>query len=48
MKMAVVLGITHMIFGLILKASNGIHWGARIELIFETIPQIIFMGGLFG
>lgn len=40
MKMSVVLGITQMIFGLILKTANAIYFKSKVDLWFECIPQV--------
>lgn len=45
MKLSVVLGITQMSFGLILKTSNAIHFRNNIDLFCECIPQLVFMIG---
>lgn len=58
MKMAVILGVTQMLFGIMLKGVN--NWvdmgkgdteaklNARLSFWFEFIPQVIFMVGIFG
>jgi V-type H+-transporting ATPase subunit a len=48
MKLSVTFGVIHMLGGILLKGLNEIHFGNWIEFIFEFIPQIIFMGILFG
>jgi V-type H+-transporting ATPase subunit a len=48
MKLSVVLGITQMTFGLVLKTSNAIYFGNSIDLFCECIPQLVFMIALFG
>lgn len=48
MKMSVIIGVIHMTFGLILKGSNAIYFGSRLDLYGEVLPQIIFMVTLFG
>lgn len=37
-----------MTFGLFLKTSNAIFFKNKLDLIFECIPQLVFMLGLFG
>ena len=37
-----------MLFGIILKASNAIHFGAFLDLFFEAIPQFVFLSITFG
>lgn len=48
MKMAVVIGIIQMTFGLILKVTNAVHFKSKADLFLEAIPQLIFMVALFG
>ena len=48
MKLAVILGVIHMIFGIGLKAVNTLHFGRKIDFYFEFIPQMTFMVLLFG
>lgn len=43
MKLSVILGIVQMMFGIILKGVNVIHFKSKIDFIFEFIPQCIFM-----
>jgi V-type H+-transporting ATPase subunit a len=48
MKLSVILGVTQMSFGIILKGMNAIYFKQPLEFVFEFIPQIIFMLILFG
>jgi len=48
MKLSVILGVFHMLFGIVLKGINCIHFKNKLALIFEFIPQLIFMLVLFG
>ena len=48
MKLSVILGVSHMILGIIMKGLNDIHFKNGIGFIFEFIPQLIFMSMLFG
>ena len=48
MKMAVILGVAHMAIGVGLKISNAIYRRDTIDLVFEAIPQMIFLLALFG
>jgi len=38
MKMAIILGVSHMLLGIVLKAANSLHFGNMIDLLFEFIP----------
>jgi V-type H+-transporting ATPase subunit a len=48
MKMSVILGITQMMFGLLLRFSNAIHFRNKLDLFFECIPMFTFATCLFG
>ncbi|XP_039481392.1 V-type proton ATPase 116 kDa subunit a [Drosophila santomea] len=48
MKMAIVLGITQMMFGLGLAAANCVLMKRKADLVLVVIPQMIFMLCLFG
>lgn len=37
-----------MILGILLHALNAVYFGDLLTLVFEFVPQIIFMTGLFG
>ena len=43
MKMAVIFGVTHMLFGLFIKLYNNYRQKKWLDLLSLTIPQIIFM-----
>lgn len=47
MKMSVLFGVTQMTFGLVLKMLNHIQEGDQITLIWEFIPQLVFMFTFF-
>ncbi|XP_053308707.1 V-type proton ATPase 116 kDa subunit a 1 [Spea bombifrons] len=48
MKMSVVLGITHMLFGVTLSLLNHIYFKKPLNIYLSFIPEIIFMSTLFG
>ncbi|TRY90244.1 hypothetical protein DNTS_005104 [Danionella cerebrum] len=48
MKMSVILGITHMLFGLTLSLVNFVHFRKFQEIFLQFLPQLIFMLSLFG
>ncbi|KAB1251322.1 V-type proton ATPase 116 kDa subunit a isoform 3 [Camelus dromedarius] len=48
MKMSVILGVTHMTFGVVLGVFNHLHFGQWHRLLLETLPELVFLLGLFG
>jgi V-type H+-transporting ATPase subunit a len=48
MKMSVILGVTQMCLGIVMKCLNAIYFRQELDLIFEFIPQIVLMLSLFG
>jgi len=48
MKMAIVLGVSQMTMGTMLKMINAIHFRSALDFIFEWIPQILFLSCTFG
>jgi V-type H+-transporting ATPase subunit a len=48
MKISVIIGVLHMTFGLLLKGANEIYFNRKVRFVFEFIPQLFFMIGLFG
>jgi len=47
MKTSVILGVAQMTMGILVKFTNAIYFEDRLELFFECIPQLLFMGCLF-
>uniref|UniRef100_A0A8B9TXE7 V-type proton ATPase subunit a n=1 Tax=Anas platyrhynchos TaxID=8839 RepID=A0A8B9TXE7_ANAPL len=48
MKMSVVIGIVHMVFGVILSLFNHIYFKKYMNIILQFIPEMIFIISLFG
>ena len=48
MKMAVILGVGQMLFGILLKASNARFFKKNLDFWFEFVPQLVFMSSIFG
>ena len=47
MKTAVIIGVVHMLFGLVLKLVNNIRQNKKADIFTTTIPQIIFLLSTF-
>ncbi|KAM5171426.1 V-type proton ATPase 116 kDa subunit a 4 [Mantella aurantiaca] len=48
MKMSVVLGITQMVFGVVLALKNHLNFRHHLNIILQFIPEMIFIICLFG
>ncbi|XP_067862342.1 V-type proton ATPase 116 kDa subunit a 2-like [Heptranchias perlo] len=48
MKMSVILGITHMTFGVVLGVFNHLHFKKQCNIYLIFIPELLFMMCLFG
>ncbi|OQV19812.1 V-type proton ATPase 116 kDa subunit a isoform 1 [Hypsibius exemplaris] len=48
MKMSVILGVIHMLFGICLSTFNHTYFKKKINLICEFVPQVIFLSCMFG
>lgn len=48
MKISVIVGVTHMTMGVILKGMNAVFFGKSYDFWHEFLPQLIFMVGFFG
>ncbi|KAI5617142.1 V-type proton ATPase 116 kDa subunit a, partial [Silurus asotus] len=48
MKMAVIIGVCHMTFGLTLSAVNYIHFRKVRNVLLRFIPELVFLLSLFG
>ncbi|KDR23260.1 V-type proton ATPase 116 kDa subunit a [Zootermopsis nevadensis] len=47
MKLSIIFGVAHMIFGVCLSVVNHIHFKKSINIILEFVPQILFLLLLF-
>jgi len=48
MKMSIILGVVHMDFGIINSLYNNLFFKDAVSLIFEFIPQMLFLNLIFG
>ncbi|XP_028408788.1 V-type proton ATPase 116 kDa subunit a-like isoform X2 [Dendronephthya gigantea] len=48
MKMSVILGVSHMLFGICLSCANYMHFKQRINIYTMFIPQVLFLLSIFG
>lgn len=48
MKLSIILGVTQMLFGVILSLFNHVHFRNYLSILFEFFPQVIFLLSLFG
>jgi V-type H+-transporting ATPase subunit a len=48
MKMSVILGVTQMTVGIFLKLLNNIYFKRWLDVIVESVPELIFMSFTFG
>jgi len=48
MKMAIILGVIHMSFGIILQVCNHKYFKKPISIWGEFVPQILFLWSIFG
>ncbi|KAL7728917.1 hypothetical protein ACLKA6_004253 [Drosophila palustris] len=47
MKISIILGVLHMIFGVVMSWHNHTYFRNRLSLIYEFIPQLVFLLLLF-
>jgi V-type H+-transporting ATPase subunit a len=47
MKLSVILGITQMFSGTLLKGANALFFGERLDFLFEFLPMVAFACSLF-
>ena len=48
MKMAIVIGVLHMSFGIILNIYNHLHFNQAMNILTEFVPQLLFLECTFG
>lgn len=47
MKLSIIIGVAHMIFGVCMSTVNYVHFNRKHSIILEFIPQVIFLIFLF-
>lgn len=48
MKMSVIVGVAHMLMGVVMKGANAVHFNKRLDLLHEAVPQFLLLVCLFG
>ncbi|VWU52291.1 vacuolar proton translocating ATPase subunit A, putative [Hepatocystis sp. ex Piliocolobus tephrosceles] len=48
MKLSLIIGFIHMIFGVIMKGCNCVYFKKKLDFFFEFIPQLILMISIVG
>ena len=48
MKMSIIMGVTQMMVGIFMSLLNFVRAKDVLSIAFECIPQVIFLGALFG
>jgi V-type H+-transporting ATPase subunit a len=48
MKLSVIMGVTQMVVGIVLSLLNAVHFHKPYNILFEFVPQMIFMLSTFG
>lgn len=48
MKMSIIMGVTHMLLGMVLKFMNSVYQRKELDIFFECIPGTVLMISLFG
>ena len=47
MKLSIIFGVSHMIFGVCMSVVNMVHFRNKISILLEFLPQILFLCLLF-
>ena len=46
--MSVIIGVIHMSFGMSLQIFNHLHFGKKMYIFLEVVPQLVFFWSIFG
>ncbi|CAH1738660.1 V-type proton ATPase 116 kDa subunit a 1 isoform X2 [Aphis gossypii] len=47
MKLSIIFGVVHMMFGVVLSVVNHVHFNKKINILLQFIPQMLFLVLLF-
>lgn len=47
MKLSIIFGVVHMIFGVCMSVVNMVHFRNKVSILLEFLPQILFLCLLF-
>lgn len=48
MKLSIIMGVSHMLFGIFLRGINNFHFNDWLGFLFEFIPMMVFLSLTFG
>lgn len=48
MKVSIILGVIHMLFGVVISLLNSKYFNKKINIVCEFIPQVLFLSCMFG
>ncbi|XP_030383287.1 V-type proton ATPase 116 kDa subunit a-like [Scaptodrosophila lebanonensis] len=48
MKLSIILGVAHMLLGICMSVVNFVHLKKKLHILFDFVPQLIFLLFLFG
>merc|ERR1719158_1759607 len=48
MKISIIIGVLHMMFGVLMSLWNNKYFGKTVSIIHEFLPQMIFLACMFG
>lgn len=48
MKTSVIVGVVHMLIGIVIKGMNAIYFDRKLDFMHEFIPQFLLLSSMFG